>query len=593
MRKKIVGLLLCFTLFSMSILTGCSLFTRNTQLYYDTVVATLEKDGKVLQITKKELIESYSNYGAMYEQYYGYSIKDAYDMSLTIAENRKITVNEAEAIVKNRGGLTKKEKAYIWQQTMDSLLDNLNSYYDEIVGNEDETEETESITFEGYTKNAKIENGQVIRTTIPTKVIDSFEYDENNAHDYSNKEDLALIYDNFVDFVLSGNEDYQKAFEKYKQALIVSEQGLDLSQDSPSLFAREIDRLCKIMYENYMVEVFSEEYENYDEISSVTINDILSLYSSKVRRGYVQYEIEGDSSYDETIQKDASSVYYYKNGEGETQYFTVANILLKFNDEQQATYDALYEKFYGQSPDDGDAPDVGDMGYDGSYSKTQYENDLNALYSQLKPVVREKDSDGNYVEKESSLTQDELLKLIQSQLSSAKTTTEKADLINQYIYMYNEDEGMFNASSCYVIGQDADENAVSSFVEPFNEAGLKLYNNGAGKFGDTSSYVRTNYGLHILIYTGKAENENIAKLQTSVDENYELVYNEGDEYDSDSAIYILYNTRINPLVDKTYFDVLYDEVFKDNSGEYESKKLEEARNGYVITHYESRYSDLV
>ena len=149
MRKKIVGLLLCFTLFSMSILTGCSLFTRNTQLYYDTVVATLEKDGKVLQITKKELIESYSNYGAMYEQYYGYSTKDAYDMSLTIAENRKITVNEAEAIVKNRGGLTKKEKAYIWQQNMDSLLENLNSYYDEIVGKKDETEEKESITFKG------------------------------------------------------------------------------------------------------------------------------------------------------------------------------------------------------------------------------------------------------------------------------------------------------------------------------------------------------------------------------------------------------------------------------------------------------------
>ena len=301
-------LLLCFTLFSMSILTGCSLFTRNTQLYYDTIVSTLEKDGKTISITKKELIEAYSNYGAMYEQYYGYSAKEAYDMSLKIVENRKITVSEAEDIVESRGGLTKKEKAYIWQETMDALIDNFNSYYNDIVGEESSSSDEETITFEDYSKNAKIENGQIVRTSIPTKVLDGFEYDESNAHDFTNKEDLNVIYENFIELVTSGNEDYQKAFEKYKQALISSEQGLNLSQDSPSLFAREIERLCDIMYENYMVEVYSEEYENYDEVSSVTINDILSLYSSKVRRGYVQYEIENDSSYDSTIQEDAGSV---------------------------------------------------------------------------------------------------------------------------------------------------------------------------------------------------------------------------------------------------------------------------------------------
>ena len=591
MKKKFVGLLLCFTLFSMSILTGCSLFTRNTQLYYDTIVSTLEKDGKTISITKKELIEAYSNYGAMYEQYYGYSAKEAYDMSLKIVENRKITVSEAEDIVESRGGLTKKEKGYIWQETMDGLIDNINSYYNDIVGEESSSSDEETITFEGYSKNAKIENGQIVRTSIPTKVLDGFEYDESNAHDFTNKKDLNVIYENFIELVTSGNEDYQKAFEKYKQALISSEQGLNLSQDSPSLFAREIERLCDIMYENYMVEVYSEEYENYDEVSSVTINDILSLYSSKVRRGYVQYEIENDSSYDSTIQEDASSVYYYKN-DG-TQYFTVANILLKFDDQQQETYNNLYKKFYGQSPSDGDTPDVGDMGYDGSYSREAYENDLNALYASLKPVVREKDADGNYVEKESSLTAQGLLELIQTQLKNAKSINEKADLINQYIYMYNEDTGMFNAKSCYVIGQDEDGNAVSSFVKEFNEAGLSLYNNGAGKFGDTSSYVRTSYGLHIVIYTGPAENENIKALQTNVDENYSLSYNPEDENNSDSAIYILYNTRVNPLVDKTYFDVLYDEIFQDNSGEYESKKLEEARNAYSITHYEERYSDLI
>ena len=92
MKRKFIGLILCFTLFSMSILTGCSLFTRNTKMYYDTVVATVEKDGKTINITKKELIETYSSYGAMYEQYYDYTTKEAYDMSLTLLENKKITI---------------------------------------------------------------------------------------------------------------------------------------------------------------------------------------------------------------------------------------------------------------------------------------------------------------------------------------------------------------------------------------------------------------------------------------------------------------------------------------------------------------------
>lgn len=598
MKKKIVGLLLCFTLLSMSILTGCSLFTTNMEMYYNTVVSTLEKDGKTLTITKRELIESYSNYGAMYEQYYGYTTAQAYDMSLTIAENRKITVAEGENIVAERGGLTDKEKDYIWSQTVDALYDNFTSYYDEIVGTTDpESTSEDTISFTGYTKTAKIENGQIIRQNVPTSVIDGYtDYDENNKHDYSNEEDLKEIYTNFVNYVTtSGNENYEKAFDAYKDALITSERGLNLSTDTVELFDREIDRLARLMYENYIVEVFSEEYDDDSEISSVTINDVLALYSSKVRKGYVQYEIENDSSYDTTIQENAAGVYYYKNGDEDTKYFTVANILLMFDDKQQALYNSYYEKFYGQSSDDGDPPEElvdSDVSYDGNYSREQYEADLDALYSQLKPVVREKQSDGTYVEKQSSLTQEGLLSLIQTELSNASSVTEKADLINDYIYMYGEDTGMFNAKSCYVIGQDSDGNAVSSFVDAFNDAGLALYNNGAGQFGDTSDYVRTNYGLHIVIYTGPAENENIARLLLSADENYSLSYAEGDENNPDSAIYILYNTRVNPLVDKTYFDVLYDELYQEDQGTYESMMLENAREGYSIVHYTSRYSDL-
>ena len=595
MKRKFIGLILCFTLFSMSILTGCSLFTRNTKMYYDTVVATVEKDGKTINITKKELIETYSSYGAMYEQYYDYTTKEAYDMSLTLLENKKITIEEAKSLynISDDGqGLSDKEKDYLWKETIDALFDNLDSYYSDIVGEETTEEESESVTFEGYSKNAKIENGVIKKTSVAKKVIDEYDYDASNAHDYSNKEDKDYIYTSFVKFVTSENENYQKAFEQYRQDLITSEKGLNLSTNTVELFAREIDRLANLMFENYLIELYGEYYQDYSDVSSVTINDVLQLYSSKVRKGYVQYVIEQDSSYDENMQKNPSSVYYYKN-DNETKYFTVANILVKFDDEQQETYNELYKKFYGQSPDDGDAPEVGDMGYDGSYSKTQYEADLNELYGNLEYIVREPDSKGEvYTEKGRVADLDGLWTTISTQLKNAKDDSQRASLIKDYIYLYGEDTGMINAESMYVVGVDSEGNAVSSFVDPFNDAAIKLYNNGNAKFGDVSQFVRTSYGLHILIYTGVAENPNIVKLQEAVNENVVFEYEEGDEYNADSAIYILYNTKVNPIVDKTYFDVLYDELYEDSST-LESEKLQSAKNQYTITHYESRYADLV
>ena len=596
MNKKFLGILLCFTLFSMSILTGCTLFTQNTELYYNTIVATLEKDDKVVEITKKELIEMYLSYGSTYEQYYGYTTEEAYNMSLTLIENNKISIIEGEKIVQERGGLTKKEKSYIWQQAMDSILNNFDGYYQEIVG-EESAPTSEDVSFEGYQKTAKIENGQIVRENVPTKVLDDYDYDESKAHDYSSQEDKKLIYQNLVGCVIDGGDDYREAFEDYKQALISSEQGLNFSTDTVSLFEREIDRLCKLAYEGYMSTVYSEQFENYDEASYVTFSDILSLYSSKVRRDFVQYKVENSSEYDSTIQSNAAGVYYYKNGEEDTKYFTVANILIMFDETQQEKYNEIYERFYGQSPDEGEPPEElvnSDVSYDGSYSRTDFENDLTALYNQLEPVVRQKEGESNiYKEVESNLTQDTLLQNIKDQLSNETRLYSKADLINEYIYMYNEDEGMFNAESCYVVGVDSNGEGVSSFVQSFEDAAIALYNNGQGKFGDVSpNYVRSNYGLHIIIYTGPAQNENIAKLLTTADENFALSYAEGDENNPDSAIYTLYHTRVNPLVNKTYFDVLYDEIYQEESTSQQSLDIEKLRGQYSIKHFIDRYSDL-
>lgn len=579
MKKKFTGILMSFCLLCMGLLAGCSLIETDYGKYYNQVVAVVEnkETGERAEVTKSDLISGYQSYGYTYEQYYGYTREEAISETLTLLENRKITILTAEkefGIDKDGKGLSTKEKSYLYQQVVDSLDSNLKSYYDDIVGTS-EDEGSDDITFEGYEKNAKLVE------TINSKGETVYAIERNNVEeellgdffpatdrDFNNSEDRALIYENFRDFVLNANKDYKKAFDNYFSDLRASEYGQNLSTDAPSVFDREIDRLYKVAYENYVVEKYSYSNRNLDSISSISPSQIVDLYTSKVRQSYTQYALENDSNYETNVQESLNDVYYFKNGDGDTKFFTVANVLFMFNDEQKAEYDAIVAK------KDAD---------DGGYYQAQYEQDLERLYSEITPVLRVyNESTGVYEEVEDTdgLTVNDVYNKMVIALASAKNENVNSvgDTINGFIYTYGEDTGMFNAESNYVIGIDSEGNAVSSFVESFNDAAIELYDNGNAEIGDISGLVRSEYGIHVLIYTGACEN-----LFDGITSSFSL---------SENAIETLYTTRVNLLVDKTYFDVLYDEIYSDNYSYFESTNLNFLRQNYNITEYTGRYSDL-
>ena len=580
MKKKFTGFILCFCMLCMGLLAGCSLVERDYDRYYNQVVAVVEHNdtGKRAEITKSELISGYQSYGYTYEQYNGNTREEAFAMTLTALEDRKITLMTAEdefQVNSDGTGLTTKEKTYIYQQVVDSLNSNLESYYDEIVGTQ-EDESSADITFEGYSKTAKIResvnsNGETVyvieRTNIEEELLGSFHPTVNR--DFNNSEDKALIYENFKDYVLNSNDDYRKAFTNYYNDLRASEYGQNLSTDAPSVYEREIERLYTVAYENYILEKYSHSNRYLDSISNITPSQIVDLYASKVRQSYTQYQLENDSNYETNVQDSLNDVYYFKSGDGETKFFTVANVLFMFDEEQQAKYDAITAKIEAD---------------DGGYYQSQYQKELDRLYSSIMPVVREYNIyTGVYEEQEQSdLTVDQAYSRMSQALLTAQTTSDVntiGDTINEFIYIYGEDTGMFNAESNYVIGIDAEGNAVSSFVESFNEAAIELYDNGNAQIGDISGLVRSEYGIHVLIYTGECEN-----LFDGINSSFTL---------NENAIETLYSTRVNILVDKTYFDVLYDEIYTDNFSYYESANLNFLKENYSITEYSSRYKDLI
>ena len=574
MKKRFAGILMCLMMLCMSLLAGCSLVERDYSKYYSQTIAiiTHKETGKSIELTKREVVEGYQSYGYMYEQSYGYTRKQALQLTLSMLENRKITLLESEnkfnVSENGKNGLTAEEQTYLYDQVVDSLKSNLDVYYNDIIGGTAEEETSDDITFNGYDKTATLEfqNGSYVikKTNAVLDPLADYKFDSSNPKNFFDSDDYNAIYENFRAFVLGSNEDYQKALLDYARTLRLSEYGQNLSTDTPSLFDREIQRLYKLAYENYMITKYSYSNKNSDEISSICTSDILNMYSSKVRADYTQYVLEGDSSYDEDVQNSLNEVYYFKDDKDSTKFFTVANVLFKFTDEQQAEYDRLTSL----SSDDG------------GLTTEQINQKIDALYSQIIPVVRVlNENTGIYEEVDNSnYSVSYVYNKMSSALSSAKATNNVnyiGDTINDFIYQYNEDTGMFNATNNYVIGINSAGEVVSSFVESFNNAAIELYNNGNGQIGDISGLVRSEYGIHVLIYTGECKN-----LFDSL--------NVSDE----QALEKLYDTRVNILVDKTYFDVIYDEIYVDNYTYFENINMNYLRQEYSIEEYQARLDDL-
>lgn len=570
MKKRIAGFMLCAMMLCISLLTGCSLVETNYKNYYTQIVAVVEdKDGNKIEITKQELMYAYQGSGYRYAQI-GLSKEDAYKRTLTSVENTKIIVNVAEkemGISMDGTGLSEKEKTYLYQEVVDAVNSNFEYFYNEIVKDSDESENatSNSITFKGYTKNATFDGTKIVRENLSNKLLSDFTY--TRARDINNKEDKNLIYENFIESLVT--KEHGKAFENYVRNLKANEYGLGLSTNQKDIFMRWIDRLYKSSYENYVYSKYNESILD-EESTNVTLSKIANLYASKVRAGYTQYVIENDSAYDSTLSSSLDKMYYFKDGVDDNKYFTVANILIQFDDDLQAKYNAFTNKY--------------EKGDKKKYSWEDYQSDINGLYNQLIPTVRKYNADTKAYEvvENANMTVEEVYSEIKTALANAQSTDKVnvvGDQINEFIYKYNQDPGMHNATNNYVIGVDKNGELVSnSFVDSFNEGAIELYDNGNAKIGDVSGYVKTNYGIHFLIYTGKCQN-----LFEGIDSNFNL---------SEDAVSVLASTRVNPLVDKTYFDVMYDEIYKDNTSSFQESNLSVLKQDFTVTEYPSRIKDL-
>lgn len=594
MKVKVTGLIMCIMMFCVCVLSGCNLVTTDRAAFLNTVVAsfTNKETKEKTNIIKKDLITAYNTYGYYYQQY-GMDEKEALDATLELLVNRKIMLVTSEKMFSE--GLSEKEKAYLWQSTLEGLESNFTTYYNTaagITGGSEEEKKNEARIFNGYTKNAQLKynNGQfeIVKTTIANKVLDDFNFDPNHAYDATKKEDKEIMYTNFLSVVNAENagEYHRQAYNDYLKALKSSEEGLKLSTAADEVFMREIDRIYQISYENYMITKYEETYRNYSELSNISVQDVLNSYASQVRASYARYshDVENSTNYEENMKSDSTTIYYYRDGMDDTQFFQVAHILFKFTDEQAAEYKSLQAQY-------------GSNGNGGITDKDTYDRKISELVSRIKPVVRVKNAKGEYEETAVKTSYEDnaydLARYIKNQVGAKTDTLDKADAFREFIYKYNDDPGMINANNNYTIGvnkseaeEGEDYKIYSNFVTEFNDAAIALYNDGKGKVGDISEPVLSENGIHVLFYVGELNN-----LFQNITEDFALTND--ITVGGLSPIEVLNTNRVNIFVDKTYFDVVYDGLISDRFASFQTLHINDMRKDYNITHYKSNYDDLI
>lgn len=594
LTKLIISLSLCLVM-CVSVFAGCTLVTTDMSRYYSQVVASLEyESGEKIEITKRDLSVAVANYSETYQSY-GLEGEEAVRQILESVINEKLVIRASENMAKEQNNgeiLTTKEKTYLWELTFETIEDNIKSYYNQIndIEEEDssstESEDDTVITQNGYEDLVSLQmDGQgsytlTLNSTASTAVEDHTFWNGEDR-DLTTQNDLDVLYHNVVSYV-EQNPVYSQGFSRYLSEAKSSEKGMQLSTDNESVFKREIQRVYEVLYNAFMIDKYQEM--NQANNASVTINNILELYESRVISDYDKYVTEQASTYEEDVLEDVSSIYYFKPTG--TQFFYVSHILAEFSDTDQATYDECQRVLDGTST---------------KYTVGEAEAIIEGLYDNLAFVVREpaKDENGNIIRNEDgSVTWTEtgetkpvsaVMSEIELKLSTAgDNELLKAQYFDEFIYKYNADPGIMNAERNYVIGVDYStpdtENgtsytAHSSMVESFTNAAIELFANGNAKIGDLYAQpIRSDYGIHIMIYEGK-----VANLFSNIDSNFSL---------STADIQVLNDARLKAGESKTLLDELYEELDTDRYTIFETMNLQFLRDEVQLTYYPDAYKDL-
>lgn len=505
--------------------------------YFNTVVIQIGD----IEITKETLISRYNSIAAQYVEDGTYTLEQAMDYTVESIINRELILERAREVL---GDLTQNQINDVWQEVYDNVNDALNEYEGQVkaewnvvyLNTEEEEAPKTYAVYEPYEKEVELVNGEWLHVTEAEEPI------EEPIGDF--------VRENFntgIDETASGftyAEVQVEAWKRYIRDLKNNEAWKELSTVEEEVFDRELNRLYEIFEGNKYIALLEEHFNNNQAIDN---NAVVNKYIELVQDSFAKYALDMDA-YHEAMKKDAGSVYYHPNSGAE--YVYVSHVLIKYNEEQTA----LLEDYKNQL----EAGDIDQVTYDGLVA---------TLQSQIAGKAR--NAEGEEVG-EAILATDILTEIQNALAVYGNDVDAKAAAFNDFIYKYNQDDGMMNAEIPYVVNLDTE--VTDQMVKPFADTSRELYVEGEGSL---SGLVLTDYGYHIIFYSHPAEN---------------LI-----DYNSLMSITpeALYNTPLSAGLNKSLYDKMYESVTARSYSNYQTAVINEMKADTLITIYESRYADLL
>lgn len=551
--KKFLAVILV-TIIAITVFAGCDVITKNEERDYNQSLATVKYAGLTSTVTKGEFKESFNSLAYYYVYYYGYTVDEAATSILdSLAQRKLLILYVRDEIAKEKGVanttpvselLSDVEKNEAVKSANESMAKWYKQVFEELWKEANSTDDTTDDTKD----DDKVDETDKIaaRPTRPAK--------KEAEVDYTKPLDPAKAEIKF--------------FEKAKKDLFTAKEWEELNK-----VEGKVDYVDKAL--NELKKQLADNYKSYDYyLNSAYETQLISKYKRElvkdfnpddaaVKAEYDRYvslnkekfNIETEANYKAAISSSLTNTVYHPTSEHGYGY--VFNILFKFSDEQSTEL----KNFTAGQPDKELVKAFRDALAKGiKVRKSNLNYDPEAVCEKCKQAQNASKNPNKYCtdkdckahpyevyeeghEKAGEIKEidvQDVLREIKTEIENAESFDKKREVAAKYVYMVNDDSGMYNTSSNNAITGNGNGYLISpheddkTYVEEFTKKGRELVNNGLGSYG----WCVTDYGIHFMFVSYIPYDTTVADVKDDLIPLKYIVYygREDDENDKNKTL---------------------------------------------------------
>lgn len=568
-KTKIFSLLLCLC-FSLSLLTGCSLFVKKDTLDKNAVALTIGD----AEVTNEELINAYySFYQQNYYYFMYYETEEIMEIFYNSVVSREIVLAEANKMLES-GDLvfTEEDMQDVWNDVYDYIYSQIDTKEKSILLLADSDEEKLP---ERLQKEDEDDEKALVYEPYEFEEIVPIDYTTKTAHGEVDV-DAKIAGLNIYEYNASKVEDERemkaieeaertnryRAYEMYLSDLMLSAKSNGKDSSKEAVLKAEVQRIYESYYESAL-------YTMYQEYIESTASGEIAGYENKFSDAKIAEKYkkllatskEGNTLQDNYVSVVTASdnesliLYHY---DGKYTYFTVQHILISFSDDvldvlkatdgYDANKDALYREYYE------------------AVRETYATEDMTTSYRNEDGYTAKND-DGS----KKTITRKEIVnqffnvdlpaKLAELPAGASQKDIERVKtlLFQEYAWKYSGDTGSLSNELKGVLGftisEETDEHG--NFVKDFANGARELYkayliNSTTNGIGSTIRPVVSDYGVHLMMLTGVYEEGEVVQVKGKTDT--QIVEDLKANYVSNLTTQTLY---------EYVYDLIKDELFGD------------------------------